>query len=160
MPVDAVAVESHPTVRLTNAALGLAADIDGGIAPLIAALWQLGIPTRWCCQGNAGPTTMDDAYITFPAACVDRVIEVLGETLRGDRDYIRTDTGHVSAEQFPELLHRSFPPRVVVTSIPEVRLELSAHWLDGPVCTQITVRFPSRLIDQLTAAAERASHGR
>lgn len=52
----------HPTVSLFNPSENDFCDIDEGIAPLIAALWERGIDTMMCCQENY-PGCM---WIQFP----------------------------------------------------------------------------------------------
>jgi hypothetical protein len=44
-------MSGHSTVHLTDPFSGRTVDIDVEMAPIIAALWRLGIVTSQCCQG-------------------------------------------------------------------------------------------------------------
>jgi hypothetical protein len=53
----------HETVPLTDPFSGWTVDIDVDMAPVISALWRLGIVTSQCCQGDPG---LAPAVICFP----------------------------------------------------------------------------------------------
>jgi hypothetical protein len=86
----------HPTTRLITPQ-GEHVDIDIEIAPIIEALWRLGIPTVQCCQGP-----WDDygyGFIEFPsAAAVEAFLDALRLEPTKDADslYQRVGDGYLS----------------------------------------------------------------
>ncbi len=76
----------HPQATLYRD--GQAVQVDEGIAPLVAELWRVGIPTTYSCQGGDPPATGDPlAYVAFTPDALARFDALVpGQPARWERE--------------------------------------------------------------------------
>jgi hypothetical protein len=134
----------HATVPVVSSALGVAADIDEAIAPLISALWERGIATQWSCQGTPNCVPEQSAYITFTPDAFVRFLAAAGRVL------LEPGNPFISAAGIAVQVG-SLPPGVHIT-LPRVHMDCGAELAGDDWVVQITIRFPPEQIPALTAA--------
>lgn len=99
----------HATVELITP-LGQIIDVDRGISDLIQALWNVGITTFYCCEGDEHNSYLDDnetryhsAYILMKrdAFAMEFIKAVFSDYIRFEKNY--STFFHVEVDVHPEM---------------------------------------------------------
>lgn len=144
----------HPFVHLS--AHGQEADIDVGMVDLILALWQRGITTSSCCEGDAAADAegWPSAYVAIAAEEFPRFLDIAEDVLEpaqyAKRDWFGPGIGlawHLGAQYGTEE-HPYWANDMAQ------RVDCSAWWKDGRWHASFAVRFRHDFIPTLTAAVQ------
>lgn len=106
--VDTAFTPRHATVELMTP-LGFVVDIDRGISDLIQALWNIGITTFFCCEGDDHASYLDDDETRRKAAYIlmkrdhfsmEFVKAIFSDYIRFEKNY--TTFLHVEVDAHPK----------------------------------------------------------
>jgi hypothetical protein len=100
---------SHPTVELQYM-LGATVEIDEEIAPIVQAIWQLGLRTSSSCQGDPGG---ERAHLIMPPEDLIRLLNLVS-ALAPEDDYDEGDE-----YGFSRLYYRMAPWQLVTHDHPD-----------------------------------------
>jgi len=143
---------THLTVTLKHPKLGYEASIDKMIAPLISLLWNSGINTSFCCQGDMSEKSqsfededMARAYISFPDQ----------ENFLLFFNKISIYNEHSEVELHSDI-HENYPSTLFdrIYRRPLNKWEFAARpeWRDGKPVVRTSVYFPSHDINEMVLA--------
>ena len=140
---------SHPTVGLEHPTLKYKALIDEKIAPLISLLWDAGINTLFCCQGDMSDASRafddedaDRAYIAFPD---QESFRIFFEKISIANDCSEIELHSEISENYPSTLFDR------IYRCPLNKWEFATHprWEDGKLAVTASVYFPSHDINEM-----------